>query len=185
MKNSKTLLGSLCLSAFLIIGIVPLVFSQEIVRAKIGIELISGNTSKRAKVLERIKPGQNFRIHVIPEKDSHVYVIHTDHNIVTLLNHSIVSKSSSLVLPSGDNNFQIDGLSKKESFTVICSQGELSNVQNLLNSKNVPYSKWTKLEKTLLEISKLDLSEKSDKPFAMAGNVRGTNKSRKGNPGCI
>lgn len=182
MKINKAFIGRVFIGTLLIMGITSFAISQDMVRAKIGIELISGNSSKRAKAIDRIKPGKNFRIYIIPEKDSHVYVIHTDHNKVTLLNHSVVSKGSTLVLPSADNSFQIDGLSKKESFTIICSKDKLLNVQNVLSSKNVPHSKWVKLEKSLLEESRIDLSEISEKPYAMAGNVRGATGKSKGRP---
>lgn len=173
MKKSTFLLGCLCFATFLIMGTTPPAFSQDIVRAKIGIELAFGDISFRAKAVDRIKAGQNFRIYVIPETDSHVYVVHTDHKTVTLLNYSIVSMGSKLVLPSADNYFQIDGLSKKESLTIICSKNKLSNVHAALSTKNLSHPKWKKLEKTLLSKSKIDLAETSDKPFAIAGNVRG------------
>lgn len=173
MKKSTFLLGCLCFATFLIMGTTPPAFSQDIVRAKIGIELAFGDISFRAKAVDRIKAGQNFRIYVIPETDSHVYVVHTDHKTVTLLNYSIVSMGSKLVLPSAGNYFQIDGLSKKESLTIICSKNKLSNVHTALSTKNLSHPKWKKLEKTLLSKSKIDLAETSDKPFAIAGNVRG------------
>lgn len=144
--------------------------AQETVRAKIGIELASGGSSKRAKTVNRIKPNQNFRIYVIPEKQAHVYIVHTDYKVVTLLNHSKVRKGSRLILPS-DNYFQFDGSSEKESLTIICSQEEIPELQRL-NAPDLSHSKWIKLEEMLLGKSKIDLAGRSDKPINIAGSVR-------------
>ena len=42
----------------------------------------------------------------------------------------------------------------------------------MFRSTNVPQHKWITLEKTLLEKSKIALTQKADKPFQIAGNVR-------------
>jgi hypothetical protein len=45
-------------------------------------------------------------------------------------------------------------------------------VASLFRSTDVPQQHWTTLEKELLEKSKIDLTQKADKPFQIAGNVR-------------
>jgi hypothetical protein len=41
----------------------------------------------------------------------------------------------------------------------------------------VPQNNWTSLEKELMEKSKIDLTQKTDKPFPIAGNVRSMNSN--------
>ena len=77
-----------------------------------------------------------------------------------------------VTLPAPEKFYQIDGGSDRESITVICSPTEIRAVANLLNSPNVPQKNWLSLEKELLDKSKIDLSQPTDKPFQIAGNVR-------------
>jgi hypothetical protein len=42
----------------------------------------------------------------------------------------------------------------------------------LFSAQEVPYSSWAALEKPLLERSKINLNEASEKPFTISGNVR-------------
>ena len=77
----------LSLSAFIITcGIYHADAQEEKVRAKIGIQISSGDHIVRAKSQDRLKAGDLLRIYVHPEKTSHVYVIHTDLKEATFLN---------------------------------------------------------------------------------------------------
>ena len=125
--------------------------AQDMVRAKIGIELISGKSSTRARTIDRIKTGDKLRIYVIPEQNAYVYIVHTDQNKVTLFHNSKVNKDATLILPSSNQYFLTDGLSETEVFTIICSLDELTNIMTLLSSKNLSYSIWAELGKNLLK----------------------------------
>ncbi len=149
-------------------------FSQEkTVRAKIGILVKSGDQIIRAKSRDRLKAGDLVRIYVHPEVSSYIYVVHRDQKTVTLLN--MVEQriqSSSFVLPSVQEFYQVDGQSPVETFTVICSPKEVTEISSLIGSQ-MPYDRWVLLEKELLKRGEIDLAQKSEKPFAIAGNVRG------------
>jgi len=172
-KNIKILI-ILCVSLFLVLGSAFSVLSEEEkVRAKIGIQIKSGERIKRAKSRDRLKAGDLLRIYVHPEQSSYVYVVHTDQKTVTLLN--MVEQriqSSTLVIPSAQEFFQVDGESSIERFTVICSPKELPEVSGIPDSE-VSHDKWVALEKELEGRSKIALTQKSEKAFAIAGNVRG------------
>ncbi|MBN2124403.1 MAG: hypothetical protein JW821_08945 [Deltaproteobacteria bacterium] len=144
------------------------------IRAKVGILVQSGDRVKRAKSIDRLQSGDLLRIYVHPESRCYIYVIHTDKQTVTLLN--LVEQriqSSTLVLPSIQEFYQVDGKSATEAFTIICSPGELKELSALTDSK-VSFEKWAALEKDLMERSRIDLDQAGDeKPFAIAGNVRG------------
>ena len=89
---------------FLLLVMPPLVFAQEIVRAKIGIEILSGDRSVLAKSKARIKVGDQLRVYIVPEVDSHVYVIYSDQKDAVLLNPSkdeqLLSKGNTKMFPS-------------------------------------------------------------------------------------
>ena len=174
MRFNLKILFLLSLSVFLIIvSIYPGDAQEEKVRAKIGIQIKSGDHIMRAKSQDKLTAGDLIRIYVHPEKTSHVYVIHTDLKEATLLN-MVQQKiqSSTLVMPSLQEFYQVDGKSPKETFTIIISPNELPEVLEFLGTGNAPYTRWVEVEKVLLEKSKIDLSQKTEKPFSISGNVR-------------
>ncbi|MDD5204364.1 MAG: hypothetical protein PHS17_03035 [Desulfobacterales bacterium] len=150
-------------------------FPQESnVRAKIGILVKSGDHVVRARTMDRVKAGDLIRIYVHPEASSYVYVVHTDRKRATMLN-MVEQKihSSTLVLPSLQEFYQVDGNSKVESFTVICSSEEVKEVSSLLTSQ-MDHEKWMSLQKDLVKKGEIDLGQQTERPFGIAGNVRGT-----------
>jgi hypothetical protein len=50
-------------------------------------------------------------------------------------------------------------------------------VASLFSTPNVAQKDWLSLEKALLDKSKIDLSQPTDKPFQIAGNVRSMSNS--------
>jgi hypothetical protein len=160
-------------AALIMAGTLPGVSQDKTVRAKIGILVKSENQIMRAKSKDRLKAGDLVRIYVHPELSSYIYVVHRDHKTVTLLN--MVEQrvqSSTLVLPSVQEFYQVDGQSPVETFTVICSPKEVKEISSLVSAQ-IPYDRWVSLEKDLLKKGEFDLAQKSEKPFAIAGNVRG------------
>lgn len=146
---------------------------EKVVRAKIGILVKSGDQILRAKSKDRLKAGDLVRIYVHPEASSYVYVVHSDLKTVTLLN--MVEQriqSSTLVLPSVQEFFQVDGRSAVETFTVICSPEEVKAVSALVSSQ-MTTQRWDSLQRELAKKGENELVDKSERPFAIAGNVRG------------
>jgi len=175
MKISLKIVFVLSISAILITDSMNSICAKEDkVRAKIGIQIRSDNSIKRAKSNDRLKAGDLIRIYVHPEKASHVYVVHTDLKKATLLN-MVQQKIQgyTLVMPSLQEFYQVDGVSPKETFTIIVSPDNLPEALNVLGTGNASYSKWAEVEKVLLEKSKIDLSQDTKKPFSISGNVRG------------
>ncbi|RMF86152.1 MAG: hypothetical protein D6736_15760 [Nitrospinota bacterium] len=147
---------------------------EELVRAKIGIQRKSGDRTIQAKARDRLKAGDLLRIYVLPKDDVYVYVVHTDRKRVTLLNQGQkVPQGASLVLPAPTEFYQIVGTQPQEIFTIICSPTELSELLTLFRSENPSYAQWASLEEDLLRKSRIDLGQQPEKPFAIAGNVRG------------
>jgi len=147
---------------------------EGMVRAKIGILVKSEKQHmRRAKVKDRLKAMDMLRIYVYPEVNSFVYVIHTDQKKVTLLSmieHRI--HSSTTVLPSIQDFYQVDGQSPVETFSIICSPKEVKELSALMTSQ-MPYKRWVSLEEDLLKRGEIDLAQRPEKPFVIAGNVRG------------
>jgi len=144
------------------------------VRAKIGIQINSGGAVEKAKSRDNLKPGDLLRIYVHPEENAYVYVVHSDHAVATLLNMAEQKiKSSTLVMPSLLDYYQVDGKSSQETFTIICSPVALSQMAGLVKNGSLPHDQWVKIEAVLVQKGRIDLSGNTEKPFALAGNVRG------------
>ena len=175
MKVFLRTVGSLFLGAVLVMGgAAPADSQSDRVRAKIGIMVKSGNKVMRAKKKDRIRAGDRIRIYVIPEKPSYVYIVHTDMKTATLLNDEKQQVGNEILpLPSLQNFYEIDGESAKETITIVCSPDKPAKVWQLLKSGQASHSAWTALEKELIERSRIDLTHKAEKPFTIAGNVRG------------
>jgi hypothetical protein len=150
--------------------------AQDRVRAKVGIQVRSGERTALAKPTEMVKTGDSLRVYVVPEDDAYIYVVHNDGKTLTLLNAqnatTRVNKGVPVALPAPEKFYQIDGGSDKESIIVLCSPTELREVASLFSTPNVAQNNWLSLEKALLDKSKIDLSQPTDKPFQIAGNVR-------------
>jgi hypothetical protein len=158
--------------AMILVGALPGFAQEKTMRAKIGILIKSGDQTIKAKSNDRLKAGDLVRIYVHPEVSSYVYVVHRDQKTVTLLN--MVKQriqSSTLVLPSVQEFYEVDGKSPVETFSVICSPTEVKEISSLLGSK-MPYDRWVSLEKELLKRGEIDLAQKSEKPFSLTGTVR-------------
>lgn len=157
--------------------------SQERVRAKIGILIKSGDQTIRAKSRDVMSAGDFIRIYVYPEgANSFLYVIHSDGKSASLLNMTQQRvQSSTLVLPSLREFYEADGQSPIETFTIICSFTEVKELSTLL-SGDIPHEKWAPIEKDLLQRGTIDLSQKTEKPFAIAGNVRAAGDALAGDP---
>jgi hypothetical protein len=77
-------------------------------------------------------------------------------------------------MPSIQEFYQVDGASSKESFTIICSPRELAEALKLFDTGEAPHAEWAELEGKLIAKGRVDLSQKTERPFSIAGNVRGT-----------
>lgn len=145
------------------------------VRCKMGILVEMEGKSKAAKQEEIVKPGTEIRLYVQPEADGFLYIIHSDQSasqLLSLKKEKTVS-GTTVILPSPDSTFAIDGESEKEFFTMIFSPVKVSEIENLFSSGTCDAGIWKDQEQKLKNKSELRLSESSDKPFAIAGNVRG------------
>lgn len=150
--------------------------AQERVRAKVGVQVRSGDRATAAKSPETVKAGDFLRVYVVPEADAYLYVIHSDGKAVTLLNaqaaQTRMAKGVPVALPSAEKFYQIDGNSSAESLTVICSPTEQRDLLTLLKGPKVSLQAWLALERDLTDKSKIQLGQQAEKPLQSAGNVR-------------
>jgi len=175
MRLNLNILFIFFLSIFLITGsIYSVCAEEEKVRAKIGIQIKSGDRIVRAKSNDRLKKGDLLRIYLHPEEASHVYIVHTDLKNVTFLNEDQQKiQSSTLMMPSPRDYYEVDGESSTETITIIVSPNEVPELLKKLEQQNKSYAGWLEYENILIEKGKIDLSTSTVKPFPMAGNVRG------------
>lgn len=150
--------------------------AQERVRAKVGLQVRSGERSSPAKTTDTVKAGDFVRVYVIPEEDAYVYVVYNDGKKASLLNAqeatTKLSKGVLVALPSPKQFYQVDGTSDKEAITIVCSPQEIPDITSILTAENVPPQRWLPVEKDLLDKSKIDVGQKAETPFRIAGNVR-------------
>ena len=158
---------------------------EERVRAKIGIQIRSGERVLRAKARDRLQAGDMLRIYVHPERSSYVYVIHSDGTTASLLNTVEQGiQSSTLVMPSLQEYYQVDGKSSTEFFTILCSPSALPEVAARFQNGQAPHVEWASVAETLSKRSRIQLTQQpgENKPFAIAGNVRGAGGGAIGDP---
>jgi hypothetical protein len=154
----------------------------NVMMARIGVLITSDGKTAHAKGLEKVKAGDRLRIYVQPQQACRIYVVHTDHRKVTLLTvFKAENPGDLLALPGPPDFYEVDGESPSEDFTIICSAEELIDISNLFKS-GATYKSWASVERKLLEEGKNDLSQKPEKPLAIAGNVRALDSSGKDDP---
>ena len=160
--------------ALLLVFVLSAGAQEGVVRAKIGVLVKSGDKAIRAKSRDTVKAGDLVRVYVHPEKRAYIYVVHTDLETATLLNSDQKkTEGTTLILPSVQDFYEVDGNSSIENITIVCSPQDIKEVSDLLKSGEAPRSRWKTLEETLYEKSKIVLTSKAEKPFTIAGNVRG------------
>ena len=145
---------------------------KNLIRAKIGVLKKSGKQTGRAMAEDRLKAGDMIRIYVQPELPAYVYVIHCTRDSLALLN--IVRQqisSATVLLPSIQGYYQIDGKSRTEKITIICSPQPLEQVAAIADDR-LTIKQWMEIEKDLTEKSRINIGERLQKPFSLAGNVR-------------
>jgi hypothetical protein len=146
---------------------------EKTIKAKIGIEILSGQTVYRAKSREILKAGDRIRIYVHTREPSNIYVVYTDKNKANLLNMTTQKiGESTLCLPSAHAYYKVDGNSPVERFTVLCSPVELPRISGM-DSAGIPWEKWVAIEDRLIKRSKIQLIPDEEDPIVIAGVVRG------------
>ncbi|MBF0389565.1 MAG: hypothetical protein HQK71_05605 [Desulfamplus sp.] len=140
------------------------------VKAKIGVQ-ISGERIIRAKSKQRLNAGDAVRLYVHSETSCYLYIIHTDGNNVSLLNITEQKiQSSTLILPSAQSFYEIDGKSSMERFTIICSPEKIGEISSM-ESKTLTQEEWSNLEHTLQKKSAILNDEEQEDSFSISGNV--------------
>ncbi len=160
------------------------------IRAKIGIQISSADRIVRAKSKEILKAGDAVRLYVHSEASCYVYIIHTDGRDVTLLNITEQKiQSSTLIMPSAQAFYEIDGQSSVERFTIICSPEKIQEL-SVMENRSIAHSEWIALENQLHNRSTILNADDEDEPFlangnvaSIAGNVRGITNSIKNSSG--
>jgi hypothetical protein len=177
MRRQMRLYSALGLSAVLVMGFTAPCWAQSRVRAKIGIRIASNNRADWAKTRDRLQAGDLLRVYVLPEEDAYIYLVYTDKKTPVLLNSKTykekIAKSTIVAFPSESDFYQTDGANPLEYFTIVCSPTEIPDIANLFNSPHVSHAQWIPLEAELVKRSTIDIDQKSEKPFAIAGSVRG------------
>lgn len=177
MKSNKLFRTIIIFSAALGVSSPALALEKaDLVRAKIGIEVVSKDSSRAAKTKDRIIAGSKLRIYVLPENDSYIYIINSDNSNSVLLNsakeENRIPRGALKIYPSTAHLYAIGETATKEFFAILCSPVKQKEVVDLFSSGTVPREKWLTLERKLVEQGKIPLNEIVPKSFGVAGNIR-------------
>lgn len=158
-----------------ILGFIP----KDTIKAKIAILHKAGEIYNPLKTKDRLRAGEMLRIFVLPVTDCFAYIIHSGDGKSTLLGKAQVKAGKdTLILPNPFDFYVFDEAGVKERITVICSGEKLNEIENLFKKKeNIAALSWKNVETKIISQNKPNLSETSDKPFPMAGNVSGVNEN--------
>lgn len=163
----------------LILSISILCFTQsDTIKAKIAILHKAGEIYSPLRTRDRLRVGEMLRIFVLPGTDCFAYVIHTGNEKSTLLGkQQIEAAKDTLILPNPFDFYIFDEAGTKEKIAIICSSEKISEIENLFKkSENISALSWKSVEEKIVTKNKPKLSETSEKPFPMAGNVSAVNE---------
>jgi hypothetical protein len=148
---------------------------EKRVRAKIGIEILSGQKIIQARSREMLKPGDLIRIYVHSSESTNVYVVYAGGKNARLLNMTMQKiGESTLCLPSAHAYYKVDGSNHMERFTIVCSPKELPQISDMEDA-GISWNRWAVIEEDLLKKSKIELRQSPKPIIEIAGNVRGSN----------
>lgn len=162
-------------STFLLLAFAAPAMPQQLVHAKVAIQVVSNGKVTTARSKDKLAKGDKLRLYIEPQEEMFLYVVHTDQNATGLLaktNTSATAASELVVLPSESEYYEIDGNSSFEQITIICAKKRQSKIEALFSENAPSLAAWQETELALLQQYQIDLNESTDKPFGIAGNVR-------------
>lgn len=119
-------------STVLFLFLFSISYAQDIVKAEIGIKIISENkgarTERAAITLDRVRANDDLQIFLYPEDNSILYLIHCDTKFSTLLMKDSLKSKVLYILPASDSTYTIDGTSTRDNITILISPSKLKRV---------------------------------------------------------
>ncbi len=152
---------------------------KDSVKAKIAILHKAGESYDLLKTKDRLKVGEMLRVFVLPSTNCFVYAVHTGSKESFLLcKTELKTGKDTLVLPTPEDYYIFDEAGVKEKITIFCSTKKINEIEKLFTKSELVTTKsWNDVEAKLISQNKSNLSETSDKPFPMAGNVSAINEN--------
>lgn len=148
----------------------------NIVKGKIGIEIVKKDKSTAARKRSRITTLDKLKVYTLPEFKSYTYVISSDKKAAMMLSPfskgHVEAKDGLKKFPGFNQFYQFDENSDVELITVICSPKPLKEIHELFSSKNVSHASWAALEKKLLKKSKILSSMDVGKETQIGGFIQ-------------
>lgn len=145
----------------------------NIVRAKVGVQVVSKERTFSARGRQRLDPGDLIRLYIHTERACYIYVVHTSQLGASLLNMTEPKlQTTTLILPSIKTYYQIDGSHERETFTVVCALKQIPELE-AMEHQPLDYATWQRLQTRLEEQSRLIIADDIT-TIAIGGNVRGT-----------
>jgi len=185
MLSLKKLLSLVIFTCFIFPSFVA---ADEVVRAKVGIQIIKdGNrdSGKKAGPMKNLlSPNESLMVHVTPETDIFVYIVNSNKTGAELLNpnEQSVKKTETRIFPTANQSYKPDG--KNEEFiTVIASAREQPKIKTLFASGPVSQEQWNQLEDDLLKNRPGLTANETSSIIEMGGTVRGLERKTRTSSG--
>lgn len=153
-----------------------IVLGQNLIKTKVGIFTTNKGKQVTLKSNDKLKVGDMFRIYLKCFSPQYNYIIYVDNKSAKLLNFSQFNKMNSedktLILPSVEEAYKVDATNPSIKIFVISSKKSFDEIKNKFEQSKIDLDSWKDFEQELIKKQK-NLTNSSDKPFSIAGNVRG------------
>ncbi len=166
----------MCLCIFILGNIASAEEVENIIRAKIAVQIRSEAKSRLARSTDRVKEKEQIAIYVQPEPNpAYIYLLYSnDQQKVSWLIQGVQYKvviNKILRIPE-KAFFNIDGESKSEEIIIVCSPTELPELESLLKTEDLSYEKWSEYKQQLVAQSQIVQIDTFEKPLNIAGTAR-------------
>jgi hypothetical protein len=151
--------------------------SQELFKAKLGIEIKAKNEVRRAKAINRIVSGDKLSIYVKPEIDSYVYIVNSNNSGTSLLNrkpeNQTVKSEIGRKFPGQGSAYSPDGNDGSETFVIIVSKDKSEKIIKLFSQGTISNDKWLASEQESMRASSLLSPFELQEDMEFGGSLRG------------
>lgn len=162
MKSSLTLLLSACL-ALGALAAAPARLSIDL-----GLRIFDGEQARPARTTNRARAGERIALYVRPHETVVLYIIESNDKQARLVHRVSARKAREQILPPGKTSLK----SGQWDYVVVAAPRGVPALDQLFRKGTTPAADWQKLEQELTERSRIELGSASDKPPALAANVR-------------
>lgn len=153
----------------MLLTLTPFLLQAQELKARLGVEVRSGGTSRAARARDRARPGDQLVAYVLPSQACHFYaVLHHGGKARLISPAASLARDTAEAFPGLDAGFAVPQGQGAVEITLIVASAPLPELAALTNP--VSADEWKKIEKRLREQE--HMRDSSGKPVPVAANVR-------------